>query len=38
MESARHVQKEIPSTEVIDRNGFKIALAQNYDGVRYMDQ
>ena len=33
MESARHVQKEIPSTEVIDRNGFKIALAQNYDGV-----
>lgn len=33
MESARHVQKEIPGTEVIDRNGFKIALAQNYDGV-----
>lgn len=33
MEFARHVQKEIPGTEVIDRNGFKIALAQNYDSV-----
>ena len=33
IDSGRHVQKEIPSTEIVTHNGLGIVLAQNYDSV-----